>query len=81
MNFTWQGQSCGSTSRLLVHRGLHDDFVGPGGQRIAAMRPGPPLDPSTDTGAIVTRSSSTRSLTTSRSARASRPGWSPAASG
>ena len=24
MNFTWQGQSCGSTSRLLVHRSLHE---------------------------------------------------------
>ena len=23
MNFTWQGQSCGSSSRLLVHRALH----------------------------------------------------------
>ena len=27
MNFTWQGQSCGSTSRLLVHRDCYDDFV------------------------------------------------------
>lgn len=27
MNFTWCGQSCGSTSRLLVHESLHDRFV------------------------------------------------------
>ena len=27
MNFTWQGQSCGSTSRLLVHSLLHREFV------------------------------------------------------
>src|SRR5882757_2171697 len=27
MNFTWQGQSCGSTSRLLVHDSLHDELV------------------------------------------------------
>lgn len=27
MNFTWCGQSCGSTSRLLVHDSLHDRFV------------------------------------------------------
>ena len=55
MNFTWQGQSCGSTSRLLVHRDCYDDFVTRVGTRIAAMRPGPPLDPASDTGAIVTR--------------------------
>ena len=27
MNFTWCGQSCGSTSRVLVHESLHDRFV------------------------------------------------------
>ena len=35
MNFTWQGQSCGSTSRLLVHRDCYDDFVARVGERIA----------------------------------------------
>jgi len=55
MNFTWQGQSCGSTSRLLVHRDCYDDFVGRVAERIAAMRPGSPLDPASDTGAIVSR--------------------------
>lgn len=53
MNFTWQGQSCGSTSRLLVHRDCYDDLVQKVGERLAAMRPGPPLDPASDTGAIV----------------------------
>lgn len=53
MNFTWQGQSCGSTSRLLVHRDCYGDFVARVGERLAAMRPGPPLDPASDTGAIV----------------------------
>jgi acyl-CoA reductase-like NAD-dependent aldehyde dehydrogenase len=24
MNFSWQGQSCGSTSRLLLHEDIHD---------------------------------------------------------
>jgi betaine-aldehyde dehydrogenase len=55
MNFTWQGQSCGSTSRLLVHQDCYDDFVGRVGERIAGMRAGPPLDASSDLGAIVTR--------------------------
>jgi len=54
MNFTWQGQSCGSTSRLLVHRDCYDDVVLKVGERLAAMRPGSPLDPASDTGAIVT---------------------------
>ncbi|MFJ6359353.1 aldehyde dehydrogenase family protein [Pseudarthrobacter oxydans] len=27
MNFTWQGQSCGSTSRLLIHRDLYAPFL------------------------------------------------------
>ncbi|HET6185395.1 MAG TPA: aldehyde dehydrogenase family protein, partial [Trebonia sp.] len=53
MNFTWQGQSCGSTSRLLVHEGIHDEFVERLGARIAELRSGDPSDPDTDTGAIV----------------------------
>ncbi|HEU5390856.1 MAG TPA: aldehyde dehydrogenase family protein [Streptosporangiaceae bacterium] len=54
MNFTWQGQSCGSTSRLLIHRNCYDLVVQKVGERLAAMRPGSPLDPASDTGAIVT---------------------------
>jgi betaine-aldehyde dehydrogenase len=53
MNFTWQGQSCGSTSRLLVHESEHDGFVEALGERIDALKSGPPADESTDTGAIV----------------------------
>jgi acyl-CoA reductase-like NAD-dependent aldehyde dehydrogenase len=54
MNFTWQGQSCGSTSRLLIHRDCYDDVITKVGERLAKMRPGSPLDPASDTGAIVT---------------------------
>jgi betaine-aldehyde dehydrogenase len=53
MNFTWQGQSCGSTSRLLVHREIHAEFVRRVAERISALRVGLPLDPDSDTGAIV----------------------------
>lgn len=53
MNFTWQGQSCGSTSRLIVHRSIHREFVERLATRIEALRPGLPDDPKTDTGAIV----------------------------
>ncbi len=55
MNFTWQGQSCGSTSRLLVHESEHDAFVRRLAERIEALRSGPPDEESTDTGAIVHR--------------------------
>jgi acyl-CoA reductase-like NAD-dependent aldehyde dehydrogenase len=53
MNFTWQGQSCGSTSRMLVHRDIHQEFVARVAERISGLRVGAPLDPGSDTGAIV----------------------------
>lgn len=53
MNFTWQGQSCGSTSRLLVHESIHRDFADRLAERVEALRSGPPSDEATDTGAIV----------------------------
>ncbi len=55
MNFTWQGQSCGSTSRLLVHESEHEAFVERLAERIQALRSGPPAEETTDTGAIVHR--------------------------
>jgi betaine-aldehyde dehydrogenase len=55
MNFTWQGQSCGSTSRLLVHESLHDEFVERLATRLRDLRSGPPQEETTDTGAIVHR--------------------------
>jgi len=55
MAFTWQGQSCGSTSRLLVHESLHDRFVERLAERMDGLRSGPPEDEATDTGAIVHR--------------------------
>jgi len=55
MNFTWQGQSCGSTSRLLVHASIRGEFVERLAGRIEALRSGPPALESTDTGAIVHR--------------------------
>jgi betaine-aldehyde dehydrogenase len=53
MNATWQGQSCGSTSRLLVHSDLHDELVDKVVQRLEAMRIGPPADDATEIGAVV----------------------------
>jgi len=55
MNFTWQGQSCGSTSRLLVHESVHEEFIERLAARIGSIEPGLPTDPAAGTGAIVTR--------------------------
>lgn len=55
MNFTWQGQSCGSTSRLLLHESVHADFVERLAARMDAMRSGLPDDPATETGSMVHR--------------------------
>ncbi|MFJ2160533.1 aldehyde dehydrogenase family protein [Streptomyces sp. NPDC087856] len=53
MNFTWQGQSCGSMSRLLVHRDLYPAFVEAVASRAESIRSGSPVDEETETGAIV----------------------------
>ncbi|KLU21798.1 aldehyde dehydrogenase, partial [Caballeronia mineralivorans PML1(12)] len=42
MNFAWQGQSCGSTSRLLVHDSLYDEFVEAVVARVKQIRLGNP---------------------------------------
>ena len=55
MNFTWQGQSCGSTSRLLVHESEHEQFVARLAEHIESLRSGLPQDEATETGAIVNR--------------------------
>jgi len=53
MNFTWQGQSCGSLSRNLVHEYVYDEFVDRLTARVAALRPGLPDRETSQTGAIV----------------------------
>jgi acyl-CoA reductase-like NAD-dependent aldehyde dehydrogenase len=53
MNFTWQGESCGSTSRLLVHESIYRQFIYQLASRVEALRSGPPLLATTQTGAIV----------------------------
>ena len=42
MNFAWQGQSCGSTSRLFVHDSIYDDFLADVIARAKAIRIGSP---------------------------------------
>ena len=52
MNFSWAGQSCGSTSRLLLHESIHDRLVERVGERMAALRLGSPLDPAVEMGPV-----------------------------
>ena len=55
MNFTWCGQSCGSTSRIFLHDDIHDAVVKRIVERVASYRPGPPSDPKTTMGALISR--------------------------
>lgn len=55
MNFTWSGQSCGSTSRLLVHESIADDVVAGIVQLLDKHKVGSPLDPEVNQGPLVSR--------------------------
>jgi acyl-CoA reductase-like NAD-dependent aldehyde dehydrogenase len=52
MNFAWQGQSCGSTSRLFLHDDIYDAGVEWLRETIGAIRVGDPADPQTQMGPI-----------------------------
>jgi betaine-aldehyde dehydrogenase len=56
MNFTWCGQSCGSTSRAFVHETIYDAVLDHVKKRVAHFKPGIPTDPSTTMGAIISKS-------------------------
>jgi|HubBroStandDraft_2_1064218.scaffolds.fasta_scaffold02928_4 betaine-aldehyde dehydrogenase len=54
MNFTWAGQSCGSTSRVFLHASIHDRVL----EAVARLvpqrhKPGKPTDPATTMGALI----------------------------
>lgn len=52
MNFTWSGQSCGSNSRLLVHRDVADEVTSRVAELIDGLRIGMPFDPSSEVGTM-----------------------------
>jgi acyl-CoA reductase-like NAD-dependent aldehyde dehydrogenase len=52
MNFSWQGQSCGSTSRLLVHDSIYDEVLEQVTAKVARIQVGDPFDSGTQMGAI-----------------------------
>lgn len=71
MNFTWCGQSCGSTSRLFIHDSLHDLFVE---QLLALLAkrhvPGLATHMDTTMGALINRAQYERSMDFIASAQA-----------
>ena len=62
MNFTWCGQSCGSTSRAFVHASIYDAVLERVRVRVGAFVPGIATDPATTMGAIVSRTQLERVL-------------------
>jgi betaine-aldehyde dehydrogenase len=55
MNFTWCGQSCGSTSRAFIHETIYDVVVARVKEKIKHFKPGIPTDPATTMGAIASQ--------------------------
>lgn len=52
MNFAWQGQSCGSTSRLLVHDDIYNAVLERVVKRVSAIKLGDPMSEQSDMGPV-----------------------------
>jgi betaine-aldehyde dehydrogenase len=55
MNFTWCGQSCGSTSRAFLHESIYDRVLERIVAAVSAIKPGLPTDDATEMGCLVSR--------------------------
>jgi betaine-aldehyde dehydrogenase len=53
MNFVWLGQSCGSTSRAMLHESIHDAVIERLVPLVKALKFGIPTDPDTEMGCLV----------------------------
>nr|WP_274636402.1 aldehyde dehydrogenase family protein [Microbacterium bovistercoris] len=63
MNFNWvAGQSCGSTSRLLVHSSVADEVTRLVAEKMAKLQIGDPLDPSTEMGPLASQAQFEKSM-------------------
>jgi betaine-aldehyde dehydrogenase len=69
MNFTWCGQSCGSTSRAFLHEKIHDAVLTRLQKHIKAFKPGIPTDPATTMGAIISKTQFDRIMSYIESAK------------
>lgn len=55
MNFTWCGQSCGSTSRAFLHKDIYEDVLARLPEKAGRFVPGIPTDDATTMGAIISK--------------------------
>jgi betaine-aldehyde dehydrogenase len=55
MNFSWCGQSCGSTSRLFIHESVYDRVLEGVMKHVRNHKPGIPTEMETTMGAIISR--------------------------
>ncbi|KAJ9603248.1 hypothetical protein H2200_012026 [Cladophialophora chaetospira] len=63
MNWSWCGQSCGSTSRVFLHESIHDRVLDLAKAKVEKKYiPGDPLDPKTTMGSIVNQAAQARVL-------------------
>jgi 5-carboxymethyl-2-hydroxymuconic-semialdehyde dehydrogenase len=53
MIYSLNGERCTSSSRLLIERTIHDEFVARLTERVRALRVGHPLDPATEIGPLI----------------------------
>jgi 5-carboxymethyl-2-hydroxymuconic-semialdehyde dehydrogenase len=53
MIYSLNGERCTSSSRLLVQRSIHDEFIEKLAARVAKIKVGHPLDPSTEIGPLI----------------------------
>lgn len=70
MNFTWCGQSCGSTSRAFVHEDIYEEVLELLPKYAQRFRPGLPTDPETTMGSLVNKAQLDRVLGYVESAKA-----------
>jgi betaine-aldehyde dehydrogenase len=52
MNFAWSGQSCGSTSRLMLHEDLYKKVLDRVTERVSQIKMGDPMDPKSQMGPV-----------------------------
>lgn len=53
MIYSLNGQRCTSSSRLLVQRGIYDEFVARAAERVKNLKIGDPFDPATEVGPLI----------------------------
>ena len=63
MNFTWAGQSCGSTSRVFLHESIHDKVLDKVVDYVKSnFKPGVPTEMSTTMGPVISKAAEERVL-------------------